>query len=80
MIITENPQPIVDYIINVMDRSATTFDATGEYTHHNKKMIITLCRRIEAVRLKRQLHVIDPGAFIIVTSTSEIIGRGFREI
>ena len=80
MIITGNPEPIVDYIINVMDHSATTFDATGEYSHTEKKMIITLCRRIEAVRLKRQLHVMDPDAFIIVTSTSEIIGRGFKEI
>ena len=80
MIITEKADPIVFYIIETLNRSATTMDAEGQYTHKNKKAVITLCRRIEAVRLKRKIREIDPDSFVIVTSTSEIIGRGFRNL
>ena len=77
-VITEKPEPIVDYIINEMKHSATSYDAEGEYTHSKKKVIVTLCKRREAVRLKKKIQDIDPGAFVIVEHTSEIIGRGFR--
>ena len=80
MIVTDDPDPIVDYIINVMHHSATIVDATGGYSRIHKKMIFTLCRRAEAIRLKQKLREIDPAAFVIVESTSEIIGRGFRSV
>lgn len=80
MIITDKPEPIVDYIIHVMHHSATSVDAVGEYSHIHKKMVFTLCRRMEAIRLKQRLKVLDPNAFVIVESTSEIIGRGFRSV
>lgn len=78
LVITDKPDEIVDYIIHVMNHSATTLDAVGEYTHQKKKVIITLCRRPEAAKLKQKIRLIDPDAFVIVESTSEIIGRGFR--
>ncbi len=80
MIVTAHPDPVVDYIIHEMNHSATTLDAHGEYTHGSRKLVITVCRRIEAVRLRRRLHEIDPDAFVIIQSTSEIIGRGFRQV
>ena len=79
MIITAHPEAVVAYILNVMHHSATTLDACGEYTHQELKAVITVCRRAEAVRLRRFLKETDPTAFVIVESTSEIIGRGFRQ-
>ena len=43
-------------------------------------MIHTVCKRIEAIRLRTKIKEIDPGAFIIITTSSEIIGRGFRSV
>lgn len=77
-IITSKPEPIVDYIINDMKRSATTYDAKGGYTGNDLKVVVTICRRPEAARLKQKLKQIDSEAFVSVQSTSEIIGRGFR--
>ena len=37
-------------------------------------------RRIEAIRLQRQIREVDKGAFITITTSSEIIGRGFRGV
>ena len=79
MIITSRPDPVVSYILNVMHHSATTLNACGEYTHQELKAVITVCRRSEAIRLRRFLKETDPEAFVIVESTSEIIGRGFRQ-
>ena len=77
-VICENSEPICDYITKKLNRSATVADATGAYTGQNKKMVLTVVTRHQAVELKRYIKSVDPTAFVIVTSTSEIIGRGFR--
>lgn len=80
IVITEKPDEISEYIINEMHHGATVTDAVGSYTNTDKKMIHTVCKRIEAVRLRQYIRVIDPGAFVIITTTSEIVGRGFRGV
>ena len=77
-VICENPEPICDYITQTLHRSATVADATGAYTGKQKKMVLTVVTRHQAVELKRYIKSVDPTSFVIVTSTSEIIGRGLR--
>ncbi len=79
-IITSKPDEIVNYILNDMHHSATLLEAQGAYSHDNKFMVYTVCRRIEAIRLQRAVRAVDPGAFITITTSSEIIGRGFRDV
>jgi uncharacterized membrane-anchored protein YitT (DUF2179 family) len=79
-IITSKPDEIINYILNDMHHSATLLEAQGAYSHDNKFMVYTVCRRIEAIRLQRAVRTVDPGAFITVTTSSEIIGRGFRDV
>jgi uncharacterized membrane-anchored protein YitT (DUF2179 family) len=50
----------------------------GAYTHEDKTILHTVCRRHEAPGLQQKAKDIDPEAFIIITTSSEIIGRGFR--
>ncbi len=77
-IICENPKPIVDYIIQNIHRSATIFDAKGAFTDKDKNIIITVMNRSQAVLLRKYIKTQEPDAFILITNTSEIIGRGFR--
>ena len=79
IIITSHPDAIEPYITGEMHRSATELQAIGVYSQSNKSMIITVCRRSEAIKLKRRIKVVDPEAFMIVTNSNEIIGRGFGE-
>lgn len=79
-IITANPEPIEDFIMKDMHHGATVYDAKGAFSLEDRKVIITVCRRIEAVRLRRKVKEIDPHAFMIITSSSEIIGKGFRTV
>ncbi len=78
-IITTNPEPINDYIHKTIKHSATAYPAEGTYSGEKKTVIITVCRRSEAIRLRKFAESVDPGAFIIITKTSEIMGKGFRD-
>ncbi|MBQ4070894.1 MAG: YitT family protein [Clostridia bacterium] len=78
-IITTKAEEIDDFIMNNMKRGATVYNAEGAFSHQEKKVIVTVCRRTEALRLRRKVKEIDPGAFIIITKTSEIMGKGFRD-
>lgn len=78
-IITTKPVEINDYIMAEMKHSATTVDARGAYTGDGRTVIMTVCRRSEAIRLRKKVNEIDPHAFMIITKTSEILGKGFRD-
>lgn len=80
IVITTKREEISGYIIKKLHHGATVSAVVGEYTKEDKTMIHTVCKRIEAIQLRKRIKEIDPHAFIIVTTSSEIIGRGFRSI
>jgi uncharacterized membrane-anchored protein YitT (DUF2179 family) len=53
--------------------------ASGAYTGDDRTVILTVCRRSEALKLRKRVKEIDPHSFIIITKTSEIMGKGFRD-
>lgn len=77
-IICNNPEPICDFIHTELDRSATVYQAQGTYSHQNKSVILTVMRRSQAVELRNFVKKTEPTAFIMITNSSEIIGKGFR--
>ena len=78
-IITTKPEEINSFITKKLAHSATVYKAEGAYTHEGRTVVMTVCRRAEAIRLRKAVNEIDPHAFIIITKTSEIMGRGFRD-
>jgi uncharacterized membrane-anchored protein YitT (DUF2179 family) len=79
-IITTKPDEICEFINNDLNRGATIQDAQGAFTHLPKTVIVTVVNRPQAVRLQRHIRSVDPDAFILITNTSEIIGKGFRGV
>ena len=79
-VICEHPEPINTFITETLHRSATMCDGTGAFTKTPKKIIMTVMTRPEAVQLQRHIKEVEPTAFILITNTSEIIGRGFRGV
>lgn len=77
-IICEDPKLICTFITQKLHRSATVFDAKGAFTDQDKKIILTVMSRAQAVQLRTFIRETDPEAFLLITNTSEIIGRGFR--
>ena len=78
--ITDNVDEVTQYIKEELHHGATVTEAIGSYSHAKKYMVHTVCKRMEAIRLRKEIKSIDPYSFIIITTTSEIIGRGFRSI
>lgn len=80
IVITSKRDEISDFIIKTLHHGVTVNVATGEFTGEERYMLHTVCKRIEAITLQRKIRDIDPYAFTIITTSSEIIGRGFRSI
>ncbi len=76
-IITENPDEIAKYILTVINHGYTMYDAEGGYTHKKKKVLVTVCKRSEALKIKMKIHQEDPTSFVIITDANEILGKGF---
>ena len=77
-IITKNADMICEYINNTLKRGATVFDCSGSYTNDSKKMVLAVLGRSEAALLKSFMQSRDKGAFMIINSSANIIGKGFR--
>ena len=76
-IITENPEKIAEYILKVINHGYTMYDAEGGYTHKKKKVLVTVCKRSEALKIKMKIHQEDPSSSVIITDANEILGKGF---
>lgn len=76
-IVTSSPEPIEEYIIRTLNRSATRIQGEGIYTHDGKTVLMTAMSRRQAIQLRRFIRSVDPHAFILITNSSEIIGKGF---
>lgn len=77
-VICTDPAPICAFITKGLDRSATVFEAKGAYSHSRKYVILTAMKRFQALQLRHFIRRKEPGAFILITNTSEIIGKGFH--
>ena len=74
------PDPICDFIVHELHRGATVCDAQGAFSGSKKYIIFTALNRQQAVKLRNYIKEEDPAAFILISNTSEIIGKGFHSI
>jgi len=77
-IVCNDPEPICAYIHDNLGRSATVFEGEGTYAHQRKHVILTVLKRGQAVELRNFIRMYEPGAFMMIVNSSEIIGKGFR--
>ncbi len=79
-IITDNPDPIRDYIINEIKRGGTCISGSGLYEGKERKMVYVTLDRSDMIKLRSALYLIDPHAFVNIMESSEILGTGFRAL
>jgi uncharacterized membrane-anchored protein YitT (DUF2179 family) len=77
-IITSQPDKVRNFILKDMHRGSTIITAHGAYSGEEREIISVILNRAQAVKLRAFVRSIDPAAFMVITNTSEIIGRGFR--
>lgn len=79
-VVTSNATCICDFIQNDLQRGATIVNATGAFTGDDKYIILTVLSPSQAVKLRNFIKEHDPKAFLLLSNTSEIIGKGFHSV
>ena len=76
-VVTHFPEPVCHFINENLHRGATVWKGQGAYTGQDQFIILTALSRQQAVQLRNYLKRTDPHAFMLITNSSEIFGKGF---
>lgn len=79
-IICDKPDSICEYIIKVIKRDATYYEGTGAYSQQKKYIIICVLKPKQEIKLRRYIRDNEPCAFVLVSDSSLIFGKGFSHI
>lgn len=77
-IISEHSDEIADAILTDLDRGLTRLDGHGGYTGAGRAVLMVVVPQNEVPKLKQLIRAIDPGSFVILSDTAEVIGQGFK--
>ena len=79
IIITNRSRKLAKRIGELTDRGSTMIRATGSYTGEPRSVLLCACSKSQTYAIISAAREVDPGAFIMVTQTSEVFGEGFIE-
>lgn len=78
MIITDLPREMVRAVDEIAGRGATILKATGGYSGEDKQVVLCASNNKEMYAIRKRAHEVDPGAFVIIVESNEVIGEGFQ--
>ena len=80
MIVTKNPDRVVDEIQKKMRRGITIIhEAEGAYHHDRQTVLLTIVTRFELPSLEAAMKESDPNAFVSISDNVKILGRFYEE-
>ncbi|MDA9471533.1 YitT family protein [Enterococcus sp. 5H] len=80
MIITKNPDAVINGIQNKMRRGITIIhEAEGAYRHDKQTLLLTVVTRFELPSLEAAMKDADPSAFVSISDNVKILGRFYEE-
>ena len=77
-IISEQTEALEQAILHDLDRGLTKLEGTGGYTGNPRNVLMVVVAQNEVSKLKRTVAKLDPKAFIIISNTGEVLGKGFK--
>ncbi len=78
LIISDNPEPIGQLIMDRLERGVTILDGRGMYTKYDKEILLVIVSRMEIATVKAVVAELDRRAFVIIYDVHEVLGEGFR--
>ena len=78
-IISDRWQEIARTLMDRQGRGVTILQGEGGYTGDEKRVLLVAFKQREIVDIKRQVHELDEGAFLIVCDARDVLGEGFGE-
>ena len=79
-IIGDRSEKIVERLLAELDVGATYISGSGAYSGKDKKVIMCVIKKQLFPKAEEIVRQEDPGAFMIVTSATEIFGEGYKNI
>ncbi len=79
IIVTSKPEPIIEYIKTTLHRGVTEWDGVGCYTGERRTVLLVVMNRAQAMNMRSYVRTVDKDAFVLISSSSDIIGKGFRQ-
>ncbi|HAP2989931.1 TPA: YitT family protein [Enterococcus faecalis] len=80
MIVTKNPDRVVDEIQKKMRRGITIIhEAEGAYRHDRQTVLLTIVTRFELPSLEAAMKESDPNVFVSISDNVKILGRFYEE-
>lgn len=73
-------EDIATAINNDAHRGCTVLNGEGWYTKQEVKILLVMCRKIEAVTISKIVKSIDPNAFLTQANVNGVYGKGFDEL
>ena len=80
VIITHNPDPVVQHVLESMGRGVTLLDGRGGFTGTERTVLYCVVTRSEVAQIKVLVREVDPKAFIVIGHAAEVLGEGFRSL
>lgn len=76
-IISDEFELISREIIGRLGRGVTVLNGSGAYTGSQKRVLMCAARPNQVVKITKGVKIIDPKAFVVVTTANAIMGEGF---
>lgn len=78
-IVCDQPEPICSFIIKELNKDATFYEAKGAYSMQSKFVIMSVLKGRQEIRLRRYIRDNQPTAFVLVSDSRDIFGKGFSK-
>ncbi len=78
LIISNEPERVLNAITKKMSRGLTVLDGHGGYTGQDKQVLYLVINKQEIVQLKHIIREIDEFAYVTVHNVHEMMGKGYK--
>lgn len=78
-IISDRWEELSRHLLGELDMGVTLLRGQGAYTGREKQILMVAFKQKAIVQVKKTVHEIDPGAFMIVCDAHDVLGEGFGD-
>ena len=79
-IISPQYEKVAKHIGEKIRRGSTSIYAKGMYKQEEKNILMCVVSRSEVREIMQIVNNIDKNAFVVITNTREVFGKGFKEV
>lgn len=77
-IVSNHHQEVSDRLLKEINVGVTLLEGEGAYTGEDKRVLMTASKKQNFPKIKDVVKEVDPEAFMIVSSATEVFGAGFK--